>query len=242
MQPASPGTRTGSEDPLAMIFTSGTTGEPKAVLLANRTFFAVPDILQKEGLNWVTWVVGETTYSPLPATHIGGLWWILTCLMHGGLCVTGGENTTSLLEILTTNAVATTCLVPTLLSKLVSELKSANATVPSLRLVGYGGSRAIAADVRFIEATGVRTAQVYGLSETGCTALCLPTDDGSIVKIEAGAVGRPYPGVDVYLAATDGIGPTAPAPARPPRSARYGLSHRPTCWATGTIPNAPQRC
>lgn len=45
-----------------MIFTSGTTGEPKAVLLANRTFFAVPDILQKEGLNWVTWVVGETTY------------------------------------------------------------------------------------------------------------------------------------------------------------------------------------
>lgn len=51
---------------------------------------------------------------------------------------------------------------------------------------------------------------VNRLSETGCTALCLPTDDGSIVKIEAGAVGRPYPGVDVYLAATDGIGPTAP--------------------------------
>ncbi|OSC39855.1 fatty acid--CoA ligase FadD10 [Mycobacterium decipiens] len=206
----------GADDPLAMIFTSGTTGDPKAVLLANRTFFAIPDILQKEGLNWVTWVVGETTYSPLPATHIGGLWWILTCLMHGGLCITGGENTPSLMEILNANAVATTCLVPTLLSKLVSELKTADATLPSLRLVGYGGSRAIAADVRFIEATGVRTAQVYGLSETGCTALCLPTDEGSISKIEAGAVGRPYPGVDVYLAdaaSTDGGGPTAPGAA-----------------------------
>jgi long chain fatty acid CoA ligase FadD10 len=191
-----------------MIFTSGTTGEPKAVLLANRTFFAIPDILQREGLNWVTWVDGETTYSPLPATHIGGLWWILTCLMRGGLCITGGENTSSLMEILNENAVASTCLVPTLLSKLVSELKSANATVPSLRQVGYGGSRAIAADVRFIEATGVRTAQVYGLSETGCTALCLPTDEGSIAKIEAGAVGRPYPGVGVYLAGPDGGGPT----------------------------------
>ena len=198
----------GADDPLAMIFTSGTTGEPKAVLLANRTFFAIPDILQREGLNWVTWVDGETTYSPLPATHIGGLWWILTCLMRGGLCITGGENTSSLMEILNENAVASTCLVPTLLSKLVSELKSANATVPSLRQVGYGGSRAIAADVRFIEATGVRTAQVYGLSETGCTALCLPTDEGSIAKIEAGAVGRPYPGVGVYLAGPDGGGPT----------------------------------
>jgi long chain fatty acid CoA ligase FadD10 len=207
----------GAEDPLAMVFTSGTTGEPKAVLLANRTFLAVPDILREEGLNWVTWVDGETTYSPLPATHIGGLWWIFTCLMRGGLCVTGGENTTSIMEILNTNEVASTCLVPTLLSKLVSEMKSADAKVPSLRLVGYGGSRAIAADVRSIEAMGVRTAQVYGLSETGCTAMCLPTGDGSIAKIEAGAVGRPYPGVQVYLASPgttmDGDGPAAPGAA-----------------------------
>lgn len=198
----------GADDPLAMIFTSGTTGEPKAVLLANRTFYAVQDILRESGLNWVTWVDGETTYSPLPATHIGGLWWILTCLMRGGLCITGGENTTSLLEILSTNEVATTCVVPTLLSKLIAELKATDEKVPSLRLLGYGGSRAIAADVRFVEALGVRTAQVYGLSETGCTALCLPTDEDSIAKIEAGAVGRPYPGVEVYLAGPDGSGPT----------------------------------
>lgn len=201
------GPHLGPEDPLAMIFTSGTTGEPKAVLLANRTFFAVADILRREQLDWVTWVVGETTYSPLPATHIGGLWWILNCLMQGGLCVTGGEGTSTLRDILTTNDVATTCLVPTLLSRLVSDLKSTDAQLPeSLRLVGYGGSRAIAADVRFVEDAGVRTAQVYGLSETGCTALCLPTDDGSISKIESGAVGRPYPGVQTYLD-SDGSGP-----------------------------------
>ncbi|CAM2929158.1 acyl-CoA synthetase [Mycobacterium intermedium] len=203
----------GADDPLAMIFTSGTTGEPKAVLLANRTFLAVPDILRDAGLDWITWVDGETTYSPLPATHIGGLWWILTCLMHGGVCITGGETTTSLLAILNSNEVATTCVVPTLLSKLVSELKSGAGQVPSLRLVGYGGSRAVASDVAYIEATGVRTAQVYGLSETGCTALCLPTGRGSIAKIEAGAVGRPYPGVEVYLASPDApenSGPTAP--------------------------------
>lgn len=208
----------GPDDPLAMIFTSGTTGEPKAVLLANRTFYAVADILQREQLGWVDWVVGETTYSPLPATHIGGLWWILNCLMQGGLCVTGGEHTPSLLAILTENDVATTCLVPTLVSRLVSELQSTGASVPSsLRLVGYGGSRAIATDVRFVEAAGVRTAQVYGLSETGCTALCLPTDDGSIGKIEAGAVGRPYPGVEVHLDG-DGSGPPTRSGATPAAS------------------------
>lgn len=197
----------GADDPLAVIFTSGTTGEPKAVLLPNRTFFAIADILQNERLAWVDWVVGETTYSPLPATHVGGLWWILICLIQGSTCVTGGEDTTSLLEILVRNDVATTCLVPTLLSRLVSELKSSGADFPpSLRLLGYGGSRAIAADVDFAEAAGVRTAQVYGLSETGCTALCLPTEAGSITRIEGGAVGRPYPGVGVHLD-DDGSGP-----------------------------------
>lgn len=208
-----------ADDPLAMIFTSGTTGEPKAVLLANRTFFAIPDTLEETGLDWITWVDGEITYSPLPATHIGGLWWILTCLMHGGTCITGGEHTSSLLGILNANAVASTCLVPMLVSKLVAELKSAGASIPSLRLLGYGGSRAIATDVRFIESAGIRTAQVYGLSETGCTALCLPTDDDSISKIEAGAVGRPYPGVGTYLAGPDGGPPTLPDA---PPSASFG--------------------
>lgn len=198
----------GTDDPLAMTFTSGTTGEPKAVLLPNRTFFAIPDILREKGLAWIDWVVNETTYSPLSATHIGGLWWILNCLMHGGLCITGGEHTSSLTEVLNANKVATTCLVPTLLSKLVYELKFGDVVTPPLRLIVYGGSRVIAADVRFIEAAGVRTAQFYGLSETGCTALCLPTDNGSISKIEAGAVGRPYPGVEVYLADPNGGGPT----------------------------------
>ena len=188
----------GADDPLAMIFTSGTTGEPKAVLLANRTFFAVADILARENLTWISWVVGEATYSPLPASHIGGLWWILNCLMHGSECVTGGENSTSLAEVLTANQIASTCLVPTLLTRLVSEVK-AGVALPPLRMIGYGGSRAIAADVHFVEAAGVHAAQVFGLSETGCTALCLPTSEGSIARIEAGAVGRPYPGVEVRL-------------------------------------------
>ncbi|WP_029109838.1 fatty acid--CoA ligase FadD10 [Mycobacterium sp. URHD0025] len=197
----------GADQPLAMIFTSGTTGTPKAVLLPNRTFYSIADILQREGLAWVDWIVGETTYSPLPATHIGGLWWILNCLMRGGLCITGGEDRASVAEILTVNEVATTCLVPTLLTRMVSELRATGAPVPSaLRMVGYGGSRAVASDVAFVEAAGVRTAQVYGLSETGCTALCLPTDERSIARIAAGAVGRPYPGVEVHLD-DDGSGP-----------------------------------
>lgn len=203
----------GPDDPLAMIFTSGTTGEPKGVVLPNRCFFAVADILRDHDLGWIDWVVGEATYSPLPATHIGGLWWILNCLMQGGLCVTGGEGGRSLVEILEANDIATTCLVPTLLTRLVAELNADEARMPALRLVGYGGSRAIAADVARIEAAGVHTVQVYGLSETGCTALCMPTEEGSVERIEEGAVGRPYPGVEIFLADPGEEPPAAPGAA-----------------------------
>ncbi|RWA21664.1 fatty acid--CoA ligase FadD10 [Mycolicibacterium brumae] len=201
-----------ADDPLAMIFTSGTTGEPKAVLLPNRTFYAIADILAAERLSWVDWEPGETTYSPLPATHIGGLWWILNCLMHGSVCVTGGEDTTSLLEILERHQVATACLVPTLITRLVAEQKATGADLPqSLRLLGYGGSRAVASDIDQVETAGVRTAQVYGLSETGCTALCLPTGDGSIDRIAASAVGRPYPGVQTRLDSAGTLWVNSPA-------------------------------
>ncbi|MDO3400291.1 fatty acid--CoA ligase FadD10 [Mycolicibacterium neoaurum] len=202
----------GADDPLAMVFTSGTTGEPKAVVLAHRTFYAVADLLAAADLGWVDWVVGETSYSPLPATHIGGLWWILNCLAKGSQCVVGGEYTTSLLQLLTDNEVATTCVVPFLLSRLVAETKSTGAALPpSLRLLGYGGSRAVADDVAFVEGSGVRTAQVYGLSETGCTALCLPTEADSISRIRSGAVGRPYPGVQVRLDAGGAMWIKSPA-------------------------------
>jgi long chain fatty acid CoA ligase FadD10 len=196
------------DDPLAMVFTSGTTGEPKAVLLPNRSFFAIPEILRAEGLRWIDWIPGELSFTPLPATHIGGLWWVLCGLTHGAVCVTGGAGASSLAEVFAENKIATACLVPTLLARLVRELAQTGDSLPALRLLVYGGSRAVASDVRFIEGCGARTAQIYGLSETGCTAFCLPAGEGSIAKIADGSVGRPYPGVQVCLV-DDGGTPAA---------------------------------
>lgn len=49
--------------------------------------------------------------------------------MHGNLCITGGEHGASTLEVLTTHAVTTCCLVPTLIGRLVAELRSTGATI-----------------------------------------------------------------------------------------------------------------
>lgn len=187
-----------------MLFTSGTTGTPKAVVLPEKSFTAVPDLIRTAELDWITWTREDVAYAPLPSSHIGGLWWVFNSLAAGCHAVTGSSY--DLVSTMAAWQVTITCMVPTLLG-IIAEAVSGDAQLPSsLRLIVYGGSRAVSKDVRAIEHRGVRTAQIYGLSETGCTALCLPTQKdvagtgkSSLELIVDGCVGQPYPGVQLYV-------------------------------------------
>lgn len=237
----SSGNLDGADHPLAMIFTSGTTGTPKAVLLPNRTFYSIADILQREQLTWVDWVVGETTYSPLPATHIGGLWWILNCLMQGGLCITGGETSASIAEILTANDVATTCLVPTLLTRLVAELRAAGKPVPpALRMVGYGDPVRLPPMSALSKLPGFIPLRSTGSAKQAAPHCVFPPRTGRSPGSKLGRSGGRIPAWRSTWTVTAAVRPPGPPPVRHLR-ARCGSSPRRTCWGTGKTPTAPPK-
>lgn len=195
-----------SDTPVVQMYTSGTTGRPKGVVLAHRTFAAVRDLLDTAGLDWIDWMPGDRSLAALSAFHIGGMWWACQAL-HAGV-------TTVVLPVFTPDTalaairdrgVTTTCMAPAMIRAILDEPGTDSTDFTTLRKVVYGGAPIDAALLtRAIGTMDCEFAQIYGLTETGNTAVCLPPADHRGDRPRLHAAGRPYPGVRVQIRRPDG--------------------------------------
>jgi acyl-CoA synthetase (AMP-forming)/AMP-acid ligase II len=200
------------EDVVVQMYTSGTTGRPKGVQLAHRSFFAVRAALRAADDPWIGWSADDVSLMNIPAFHIGGLWWAMTGL-GSGACNVVMESFVGwkLLELIAARRVTKVCMVPAMIQVALTEPSAATTDFSSLRCVVYGGSpipRPLLE--RAMQVFGCDFAQIYGLTETGNTAVCLrPADHRAGERLRA--AGRPYPGVS--LRCTDASGRDLPTRA-----------------------------
>jgi acyl-CoA synthetase (AMP-forming)/AMP-acid ligase II len=191
-----PETAAAPDDPIAQIYTSGTTGLPKGVVLAHRSFFAVRDALASEKLSWIDWRESDVSLIGIPGFHIGGLWWA-TQGFNAGVTNVAMRMFASgdAVRLIRDHGVTTACLVPAMLQMVLAEPAATAEDFTTLRKVVYGGSPISESLLReCLERIGCEFAQIYGLTETGNTAVCLPPHEHVVGGSRLKAAGRPYPG------------------------------------------------
>ncbi|PXY33304.1 AMP-dependent synthetase [Prauserella coralliicola] len=198
-----------------LIYTSGTTAEPKAAVLRHRHLLAY--VLNT--LEFASAEEGDAALVAVPPYHIAGLTNLLSNLYTGRRVVyLPAFGAAEWLETVRRERVTHAMLVPTMLARIVAEVDGDDARTPTLRSLAYGGSRTPRPVLERALTVFPRTGFVnaYGLTETASTVAVLgPEDhrraqdsDDPAVRDRLGSVGRALPGIEFQIRTEHG----APVP------------------------------
>jgi long-chain acyl-CoA synthetase len=195
-----------------LLFTSGTTGPPKAAVLRHK--------------HLVSYILGSVEFGSaapddaalvsVPPYHIAGMAAIASSVYAGRRIVQlPSFDAPAWLDLARRERATHAFVVPTMLARVVDALEGhASAELPHLRALSYGGGKmplpVIERAMRLFPGTEFTNA--YGLTETSSTLTLLgPEDhrraaasDDPVVRRRLASVGRPLPAVEIEIRDEEG--------------------------------------
>ena len=188
-----------------VLYTSGTSGTPKAALLRHRHLTAYI-------IGTVEFAGAEPEQAALvtvPPYHIAGMANLLSNIYAGRRIVyLDSFDAATWLDTIRREGVTQAMVVPTMLARVVQELDGAPADVPTLATLSYGGARMPlpVLEKALVAFPGTGFVNAYGLTETSSTIALLGPDDHAaafagdeVAKVRLGSVGKVLPGIEVEV-------------------------------------------
>jgi acyl-CoA synthetase (AMP-forming)/AMP-acid ligase II len=196
----------GPDDVAALLFTSGTTGAPKAAVLRHRQLVAYVI----SAVEFLAAEADEAALISVPPYHIAGISGVLSNVYAGRRIVQIDTfEPHSWVRLAQAEQVTHAMVVPTMLTRILGVLQDSGERIPSLRHLSYGGGRmpaqTIATAVRLLP--HVDFVNAYGLTETSSTVSVLgPADhrrfaasDDPAARHRLASVGCPVPSVQIQI-------------------------------------------
>jgi long-chain acyl-CoA synthetase len=198
-EPVDPGVVTGGSDVAFQLYTSGTTGLPKGVMLTNDNFF--------QGVTGIAdqWRFADDSVNlaMMPMFHIAGAGWAMVGLHRGARTVVLRDiDPAEILRAIPRFGVTNAFTVPAVIQFLLATPGVEDTDLSSLRALVYGASPITETVlVRAMEVLGCELVQVYGLTETtGAITQLDGADHDPVGRPELlRSCGRPYPWVEVRV-------------------------------------------
>ena len=197
----------GADQDIAIIlFTSGTTSEPKAAILrhTNLTSYVLSTI------EFLGADESDAALVSVPPYHIAGISAVLTSVYSGRRMVQlPGFTPEAWVEVVAAERITHAMVVPTMLGRVLDVLEKTHQTLPSLRALSYGGGRMPVAVVeRAMDLLPhVDFVNAYGLTETSSTISILDPQShrearshaDPAVRRRLSSVGRPLPTLELEI-------------------------------------------
>jgi long-chain acyl-CoA synthetase len=188
-----------ADDVALLLYTSGTTGLPKGVMLTNGNMAFTRRLGE-------TWGMGPDSVNlvAMPMFHVGGTGYGSSTMLRGGHTVLMREvNAAVAIDLIARYMVTHTFFVPAVVQSLLLSPGIEKADLSSLQLLMYGASPI--GDVLLRQALDVLKCnfmQAYGMTETAGTVLDLPPKDHELEGPRTGLLkscGRAYPWVELRI-------------------------------------------